>query len=101
VPGEIQKWSPAGVRLRSFGRSDLRGEICSLEIDSKGDLWVLEKDAPAVTVFDRNGEKKGFFVYNRYDKEWDRPVPCLQLFICLDRIYIMDSWEGIFVYSLE
>jgi len=101
VTGEIQKWSPAGARLRSFGRSDLRGEICSLALDSKGDLWVLEKNAPAVTVFDRNGEKKGFFIYNSYDKEWDRPVPCLQLFICLDRIYIMDSWEGIFVYSLE
>jgi len=101
VTGEIQKWSPAGVRLRSFGRNDLRGGICSLAIDSKGDLWVLEKDAPAVTVFDRNGEKKGFFVYNSYDEKWDRPVPCLQLFICLDRIYIMDSWEGIFVYGLE
>ena len=101
VPGEIQKWSPGGVRLRSFGQSELRGGICSLAIDSKGDLWVLEKDAPAVTVFDRNGEKKGFFVYNSYDEKWERPVPCLQLFICLDRIYIMDSWEGIFVYSLE
>ena len=101
LTGEIQKWSPAGVRLRSFGRSDLRGGICSLAIDSKGNLWVLEKDAPRVTVFDRNGEKKGFFVYNSYDEEWDRPAPCLQLFICRDRIYIMDSWEGIFVYSLE
>ena len=101
VTGEIQKWSPAGVRLRSFGRNDLRGGICSLAIDSKGDLWVLEKDAPAVTVFDRNGEKKGFFVYNSYNEKWDRPVPCLQLFICLDRIYIMDSWEGIFVYGIE
>jgi len=101
VSGEIQKWSPAGVRLQSFGRSDLRGAICSLAIDSKGDLWVLEKDTPAVTVFDKNGEKKGSFVYNSYDEEWDRPVPCLQLFICLNRIYILDRWEGIFVYSLE
>jgi hypothetical protein len=101
VQGEIQKWSPGGVRLQSFGRSELRGGICSLAIDSKGDLWVLEKDAPAVTIFDRNGVKKGFFIYNSYNEKWERPVPCLQLFICLNRIYIIDSWEGIFVYSLE
>jgi arylsulfatase A-like enzyme len=101
VLGEIQKWSPEGIRLQSFGRSELPGGICSLAVDSKGNLWVLEKDAPAVMVFDRNGVKKGSFIYNSYNEKWERPVPCLQLFICLDRIYIMDSWEGIFVYRLE
>ena len=101
VRGEIEKWSPAGVRLQSIGRGEFRSGICSLAIDSKGHLWVLETNAPAVTVFDRDGVKKGHFIYNNYKEERDKPVPCLQLSICLDRIYILDSWEGIFVYSLK
>jgi hypothetical protein len=67
---------------------------------------VLEKESPAVIIYDREGNKIASFKYNtykirEYKKPEAQPVPTKQLLICQDKIYIVDNWESIFVYSLR
>lgn len=94
---KIIKFSKKGSLIETFRNKEIDNGICSIAIDKNNQIWVLEKKSPSVIIFDRYGKKIESFTYNN-DEE--HPLS-IQLFICQDRIYIIDSWEGIIVYSLS
>ena len=102
---KIMKYDKGGIFIKSFGNKDILNGISSIAIDKDNRIWILEKESPSVIIYDGKGNKITSFKYNAYKFEkrrWSmgQPVPTKQLFICRDKIYIVDNWESILVYSL-
>ncbi len=80
-------------------------EIAALATDS-GRLWILEKNSPRVFIVDDEfGEVLASFTYNttRINKRRNSwlPVPTKDIHLNRKRLYIIDNWEGILVYSVS
>ncbi|KPJ66247.1 MAG: hypothetical protein AMJ43_08640 [Coxiella sp. DG_40] len=102
---EIIKYDKSGAFIKSFEIENIHGGISSIAIDKDNRIWILEDDSPSVIIYDGEGNKITSFKYNTYEFQKHRkakgePVPTKQLFICKDKIYIIDNWESILVYSL-
>jgi len=103
---KVFKFDKKGTFIQSFGEEEIHYGISSIAIDKENRIWVLEEKSPSVIIFNRNGEKITSFIYNTYEpsnklgtqKRFLKPI---QLFICQNRIYIIDEWEGILVYQLS
>ena len=103
---KINKYDKNGIYISSFGNKEIHNDISSLAIDKDNRILILEKESPAVIIYDRKGNKIASFKYNTYEiregkKPKVQPIPTKQLLICQDKIYIVDNWESILVYSLR
>ncbi len=86
-----------------FGVEDIHHGISSVAIDKDNNVWVLESESPSVIIYDGKGIKISSFKYNTNNFSIHSkgiPVPTKQLLIHNNKVYIIDSWENIFVYSL-
>ena len=102
---KIIKYDKSGAFIKSFEIENIHGGISSIAIDKDNRIWILEDDSPSVIIYDGEGNKITSFKYNTYEfqkhkKGQGEPVPTKQLLICDDKIYIIDNWESILVYSL-
>ena len=70
-------------------------EIISISIDGKQRIWVLDKKRTAISIIFDNQKKNIDF---RFDQEDRNPF---FLTIMNNKIFIIDNWEGIIIYSLE
>jgi len=96
---KILKFDPKGNLVKKFGKFI---EKSSVEIDNnKKRIWSVELRVPIVKIYNKDGEMLTKFRYNDYNDQNDSnpPIP-IQIYICKARIYFIDAWEGIFVYSL-
>jgi len=100
----ILKYDKNGKKIRSFSiKSDSTG-ISSIYMDKKEKVWALEENDPKIHIFDSKGEELSSFTYNQYQssrlgRNWT-PVPTKQL--CFrDKLFVIDDWEAILVYSLN
>lgn len=105
LENKIIKYDKSGIFIKSFGNKDILNGISSIKADKDNRVWILEKESPSVIIYDGEGNKITSFKYNAYKFEkrkraMGQPVPTKQLFICRDKIYIVDNWESILVYSL-
>jgi uncharacterized protein YjiK len=103
---KIIKYDKSGIFIKSFANKNILNGISSLAIDKDNRILILEKESPAVIIYDRKGNKIASFKYNTYEiregkKPKVQPIPTKQLLICQDKIYIVDNWESILVYSLR
>jgi hypothetical protein len=100
----ILKYDKDGKRINSFPlESDLK-EISSICIDSDKRLWALSKYVPNINIFNLEGEKISSFLYNNYEfvkrgRRWP-PVPTSQIYF-RDKLFLIDDWEVILVYSFH
>ncbi len=100
---KIIKYNKSGMALKSFGVEDIHHGISSVAIDKANNVWVLESESPSVIIYDGKGNKISSFKYNTNNFSIHSkgiPVPTKQLLIRNNKVYIIDSWENIFVYSL-
>ncbi len=100
----VLKYNKDGKQIKSFPITNDQEEVSSICVDSRERLWVLGKYVPNIYIFNLNGEKISSFIYNDYKfvkkgRRWP-PVPTNQIYF-EDRLYLIDNWEGILVYSLH
>lgn len=82
--------------LEPFIAADvLRAIVASIAVDNQHRLWVLEASRPRARVFDREASVVGSIQYN------SEGIETRDIFIDGDRIYAIDEWEGILVYSMK
>lgn len=100
----ILKYNKQGKKIKSFPITGHLEEVSSVCIDKNQRLWVLEKSIPHIHIFNLNGEKISSFLYNNYKiakkgRRWP-PVPTHQIYLD-DKLFLIDNWEVILVYSLH
>lgn len=99
----ISSYDSRGRLLSSFVLSKQAEDvvISAIAVDDKKRTWVLERNSCTVHVFEK-GKKMVSFSYNnhRMRRRW-KPVPTRHLYVDRDKVFIIDKWEGIFVYKIK
>lgn len=73
----------------------LQAVVGSMAVDNRSRLWVLEAERPRLKVFAQEGSPVGTIQYN------SNRIETRDVFVATERIYLVDEWEGILVYSLK
>jgi hypothetical protein len=92
---KIIKIKKQGKEELLYEKSPTDSEISSIPIDSEDRIWALDKKNTSILIINTNGKK---IIDFRYDQEDRFPF---FLFILNNKIFIIDKWEGIIVYSLD
>jgi hypothetical protein len=97
------KTNKNGKKTRPFSLNKNPYRISSICIDRNQKLWTLEENRPIVHIYHLSGKEISSFRYNTHDfdlnkSEW-HPIPTKQIHFA-DKLYLLDNWEGILVYSI-
>ncbi len=98
----IHAYDKDGKPSLSFSAAAENNHISCVTLDPLNRLWVGTAQSALVNIFDAGGTLAAPFKYNfkeHKNSSW-KPSPIKQLYVAGGKLYLMDNWEGILVYTL-
>lgn len=99
--GFVKKYDKNGRLICSFNPFGESRKIAALALDKNNLVWTAAEHSVMLKVFDPEGKKIAELKYNYSKNNRWKPAPIKQLYIFRDKLYIIDNFEGILVYSIS
>lgn len=101
MENKILKYSPTGVLLSPFTIYGKKIRSSSIQVDQKNRLWVFCKQLCRINVFTDSGKIINSFDYRKAVLPGWKPVPTRQALVSDNRLFFMDNWERVLVYTID